>query len=946
MAGGVTLQVRQIGSYPVVNSSSGQEVVLVQEGGLGAPYAAMTTETLVASALRGGTVPLGVGVTPQPGAEPAAVWTDFVVFPQAGSTLAWGFNPTLAYFVYENAGFGWGSYGVSQMTLSNAGALSLPNGTLTVARDPGAALEVATMGWVGRNTATSFNGRQGAITLNGCDVYSALCLTEQIATEPWVMAAIQASTEMLLANHPFVFGWNGRTGAVYLTLADISCVFFQPGQQPITQTPPLTSNDYSIPNTQWVVEYIANEFAGGGTTLATQQWVLANTVNSFNGRQGVVTLTSSDVFDVGAAPLNSPAFSGIPTAPTAAVGQATGQIATTAFVQQAITNNTAGVSTWNTRTGDVVLEAADVIAVGGLVNPSAGLTGNPTCPTQPPGTNLPVIANCEFVMAAIAAGTVTSFNTRTGAVTLTLADITGVGGAPLVSPAFSSVPTAPTAAPGTNTVQLATTAFVTAAVTAAGGVSSFNSRTGAVTLQGNDISAAGGLVNPSVGLTGSPTATTATAGDNSTRIATTAFVTTALSSGAVSSFNTRTGAVTLQGADLTAAGGALLASPAFTGAPTAPTAAPATNNTQIATTAYVTAAILADTTGVTSFNTRTGAVSLLLADITGAGGAPLASPSFTGVPLGPTATPGTSTTQLATTAFVAAAIASSGVASFNSRTGAVTLIANDISAAGGALLAGPTFTGVPAAPTATAGTNTTQLATTAFVQAAVSALGTGPFLPLVGGTLSGTLAVQTATTTAEIAITGGSAANQQANLTLTGNPPVIFWNYPNVSHEWGMFPDGTQQGNLLVYDQTRQATVLTFRNNDGVCIFNSSILPSVNNNNTFVGYTGQAWAGMFAYAFNNESDPRQKKHIAPVPAGALAQVQAIPVNNFRWISDPDEAPLHWGFLTTDVHAAMGDNFAGWKKGDDPEQHEMLDMMNMIAVLWAAVQELAAKVAAT
>jgi len=37
-------------------------------------------------------------------------------------------------------------------------------------------------------------------------------------------------------------------------------------------------------------------------------------------------------------------------------------------------------------------------------------------------------------------------------------------------------------------------------------------------------------------------------------------------------------------------------------------------------------------------------------------------------------------------------------------------------------LAGPTFTGVPAAPTAVANTNTTQLATTAFVRAEVAAL--------------------------------------------------------------------------------------------------------------------------------------------------------------------------------------------------------------------------------
>lgn len=45
---------------------------------------------------------------------------------------------------------------------------------------------------------------------------------------------------------------------------------------------------------------------------------------------------------------------------------------------------------------------------------------------------------------------------------------------------------------------------------------------------------------------------------------------------------------------------------------------------------------------------------------------------------------------------------------------------NDSRITGAAPLASPTFTGTPAAPTATAGTNTTQLATTAFVQTALS----------------------------------------------------------------------------------------------------------------------------------------------------------------------------------------------------------------------------------
>ena len=52
----------------------------------------------------------------------------------------------------------------------------------------------------------------------------------------------------------------------------------------------------------------------------------------------------------------------------------------------------------------------------------------------------------------------------TASASIPLADITGA--APLVSPAFTSIPTAPTATAGTNTTQLATTAFVSTAISA------------------------------------------------------------------------------------------------------------------------------------------------------------------------------------------------------------------------------------------------------------------------------------------------------------------------------------------------------------------------------------------------------------------------------------------------------------------------------------------------
>jgi len=106
--------------------------------------------------------------------------------------------------------------------------------------------------------------------------------------------------------------------------------------------------------------------------------------------------------------------------------------------------------------------------------------------------------------------------------------------------------------------------------------------------------------------------------------------------------------------------------------------------------------------------------------------APIASPTLTGVPAAPTATAATNTTQLATTAFVKTEVANlvaSSPASLDtlnelalalgSDASFSTTVTNSLSLK--APLDGPTFTGVPVAPTAAVGTNTTQLATTAFV---------------------------------------------------------------------------------------------------------------------------------------------------------------------------------------------------------------------------------------
>ncbi|EFH7359452.1 phage tail protein [Escherichia coli] len=113
--------------------------------------------------------------------------------------------------------------------------------------------------------------------------------------------------------------------------------------------------------------------------------------------------------------------------------------------------------------------------------------------------------------------------------------------------------------------------------------------------------------------------------------------------------------------------------------------------------------------------------------------APIESPNLTGTPTAPTAAQGTNSTQIANTAFVKAAITAliNGApgtldtlkeiaAAINNDPNFSTTINNALALK--APLASPALTGIPTAPTAAQGTNNTQIATTAYVRAAISAL--------------------------------------------------------------------------------------------------------------------------------------------------------------------------------------------------------------------------------
>ena len=130
----------------------------------------------------------------------------------------------------------------------------------------------------------------------------------------------------------------------------------------------------------------------------------------------------------------------------------------------------------------------------------------------------------------------------------------------------------------------------------------------------------------------------------------------------------------------------------------------------------------------------------------------------------------TGTTTLTGATTMSSALTYGGVALSNSVTGTGSMV----------LSASPTLTGAPLAPTATAGTNTTQVATTAFVQAATTALGLGTMstqnannVAITGGTINGT--TLGATTAASVRGTTGTftGALSAASASFTAALPVL-----------------------------------------------------------------------------------------------------------------------------------------------------------------------------
>lgn len=308
-----------------------------------------------------------------------------------------------------------------------------------------------------------------------------------------------------------------------------------------------------------------NALITGGTLTGLANVATVNLITS--------TITGTTATFSGTISATSPSFAGTPTAPTANPGTNTAQIATTAFVSNAVTTGINGLSTMAFQSANNV----NIIGgnIGGITNLSATAgTLNVITSTNQTTTNLvatnfitgnavitggyinsvanistPVLTATNSTIgtlgatnfvtgnAVITGGTVSGLSslsaTTLSGTTLSLSSaLTGTtatfsGAISATSPSFAGTPTAPTANPGTNTAQIATTAFVQHVASSLGTMSSQN---------GTSVNITGGSITGSYALNA---ATATTAGYASSA-----------GNGGVTSVNGSSGAVTIAGLGL------------------------------------------------------------------------------------------------------------------------------------------------------------------------------------------------------------------------------------------------------------------------------------------------------------------------------------------------------------------------------------------------------------
>jgi len=181
-------------------------------------------------------------------------------------------------------------------------------------------------------------------------------------------------------------------------------------------------------------------------------------------------------------------------------------------------------------------------------------------------------------------------------------------------------------------------------------------------------------------------------------------------------------------------------------------------------------------------------------------------------------------------------------------------------------LASPTFTGTPTAPTASAGTNTTQLATTAFVS--------NNFLPVTGGTVTGTTDT-TSKDTGSLILQGGLGVEKSiyAGGTITAAGGITF-------------PDGSTQSTATAGSAPSDISFLSDGGADQVAILADGRM-----------YVAHSNGGYTSYAYEGNAGIKSLEHIneVAIPGEASPIVKCYVSHTINWALTQSGKLYVWGY---------------------------------------------------
>ena len=378
------------------------------------------------------------------------------------------------------------------------------------------------------------------------------------------------------------------------------------------------------------------------------------------------------------------------------------------------------------------------------------------------------------------------------------------------------------------------------------------------------------------------------------------------------------------------------------------------------------------------------------------------SPTLTGVPVAPTASAGANTTQIATTGFVTNAVSTATTGKYVDLTADQTIAGNKTfsgttsgitkamvglgtvdnttdankpvsTATQTALnlkanLASPSLTGTPVAPTANAGTNTTQIATTGFVTNAVSTATTGTFVDLttdqtIAGTknFNGNIGIGTSAPKERLHISGddsdidlttygsdSSTIDFDSARGTTASPSVL-----NDRSIIGALKFNAWDGaefNTAAYIQAYADGPQSLGKTPGSLYFSTAhatgegedAMKIDSEGDVRIYYNLEVDGYVAGASFITTSDKRLKTNILPID-GALQTIKQLAPYSYSKKSDLKSTTYNtneFGFLAQDIQALLPFLV---KQGTDKDQLLSLNYTSFIALLVKGMQEQAEEI---